>query len=242
MWSRQSPLTPRFSDRPVPEKDHQTKIENGKGDLPVSVYAEPMKKAVEYICQADPDLAATVNRIGPFRLERQQFKSVFEALARSIVFQQLSGKAASTIYGRFVAGFGDGQCPAPTAVDQANIEQLRSVGLSRPKAGYIKGLAKDHLSGQLVTLASLEKMDDAAIIESLTIAKGVGTWTAQMLLIFWLGRNDVLPVDDLGIQKGLQITLGLEQPVTPTQVAEHGQRWAPWRSVASWYLWRASEL
>jgi DNA-3-methyladenine glycosylase II len=201
-----------------------------------------MKEAVDHICQADPALAAIIKRVGPCRLERQQFESVFEALARSIVFQQLSGKAASTIYARFVARFGDGERPAPGAVDQADIEQLRSVGLSRPKAGYIKGLARNHLSGQLVSLASLEKMDDAAIIEALTIAKGVGAWTAQMLLIFWLGRSDVLPVDDLAIQKGLQITLGLEQPPTPVQVAEHGQRWAPWRSVASWYLWRATEL
>ena len=85
-------------------------------------------------------------------------------------------------------------------------------------------------------------MDDAAIIQALTIAKGVGPWTAQMLLIFWLGRDDVLPVDDLGIQKGLQVTLGLEAPATATQVAEHGQCWSPWRSIASWYLWRASEL
>lgn len=218
------------------------KTANGKGDLPDSVLAKSMKQAVDHICQADPTMAAIVKRIGPYGLERQDFESVFEALAHSIVFQQLSGKAANTIYGRFVAGFGDGHRPAATAVNQADIEQLRAVGLSRPKAGYIKGLAKDHLSGRLVTLASLEKMDDATIVESLTNAKGVGTWTAQMLLIFWLGRSDVLPVDDLGIQKGLQITLGLEQPASPAQIAEHGQLWAPWRSVASWYLWRATEL
>ena len=200
-----------------------------------------MEKAIDHICQADPALAAIVKRVGPYRLERQQFKSTFEALARSIVFQQLSGQAASTIYGRFVTGFGDGQGPAPAQVDQADIEQLRAVGLSRSKASYIKGLARDHLAGQLISLASLEKMDDAAIIQALTRAKGVGVWTVQMLLIFWLGRSDVLPIDDLGIQKGLQITLGLEQSVSPKQVAERGLRWAPWRSVASWYLWRATE-
>ena len=240
MWSRQSPLTASCSDRQVPDQACEIGTANGKGDLPVSVCQ--MKKAIDHICQADPALAAIIKRVGPYRLELQQFESVFEALARSIAFQQLSGKAARTIYVRFVSVFGDGQHPAPKAVDQASIEELRAVGLSRPKAGYIKGLARDHLSGQLVSLANLEKMDDATIIEALTVAKGVGTWTAQMLLIFWLGRSDVLPVDDLGIQKGLQITLDLEQPLSPTQVAEHGQRWAPWRSVASWYLWRATEL
>lgn len=201
-----------------------------------------MKKAIDHLSQADPALASIIKQVGPYRLQRQQFASVFEALTRSIVFQQLSGKAAGAIYGRFVAAFGDGRRAAAAAVDQADIEQLRAVGLSRPKAGYIKGLARDHLCGQLASLADLEKMDDDAIIESLTIAKGVGAWTAQMLLIFWLGRSDVLPVDDLGVQKGLQITLALEQPVTAAQLLEHGQRWAPWRSVASWYLWRATEL
>jgi DNA-3-methyladenine glycosylase II len=201
-----------------------------------------VKKAIDHLCRVDSQLAVTIKRVGPCRLERQQFGSVFEALSRSIVFQQLSGKAAGTIYGRFIAAFGDGLQPFPLAVDQAGIEQLRAVGLSRPKAGYIKGLARNHLAGQLPSLAKLEKMDDGTIIETLTSAKGVGVWTAQMLLIFWLGRSDVLPVDDLGVQKGLQITLGLEKIMTPAQVAKHGQRWAPWRSVASWYLWRACEL
>ena len=200
------------------------------------------KEAADHLCRVDPALAAIIKRVGPCRLVRQEFESVFEALAHSIVYQQLSGKAASTIYGRFATGFGDGRCPAPEAVDQADIEQLRAVGLSRPKAGYIKGLARDHLSGQLTALASLEKMDDAAIIKVLTAAKGVGPWTVQMLLIFWLGRKDVLPVDDLGIQKGLQVTLRLDQIASAAQVAEHGQCWSPWRSVASWYLWRATEL
>ena len=162
MWSRQLPLTASFSDRLVHERDCEIKTANGKGDLPVSVWH--MKKAIDHICQADPALASIIKRVGPYRLEPQQFESVFEALARSITFQQLSGKAARTIYARFVAAFGDGERPAPRKVDQASVEQLRSVGLSRPMAGYIKGLARDHLSGQLVSLASLEKMDDAAII------------------------------------------------------------------------------
>jgi DNA-3-methyladenine glycosylase II len=202
----------------------------------------PVNQAIDHICHVDSAMAVAIKRVGAYRLERQQFDSVFEALSRSIVFQQLSGKAAGTIYGRLVAAFGDGNRPLPSKVHQAQVEQLRAVGLSRPKAGYIKGLAGDHLAGQLPALADLEKMDDATIIESLTAARGVGTWTVQMLLIFWLGRHDVLPVDDLAIRKGLQITLGLDQPLSPVQVAAHGQCWAPWRSVASWYLWRVCHL
>jgi len=201
-----------------------------------------MREACEHLSRVDPALAVIIRRAGPCNLQPQPFESVFEALAHSIVYQQLSGKAAATIYGRFAIAFGDGQRPAPQIVAEAESEALRAVGLSRPKAGYIQGLAQSHLAGRLATVGELETMSDAEIIDSLTVAKGVGVWTAQMLLIFWLVRPDVLPVDDLGIQKGLRVVLGLEQLPDPAQVAEHGQIWAPWRSIASWYLWRAAEL
>ncbi len=183
-----------------------------------------------------------MDRVGPCRLERSEHASTFEALARSITYQQLSGKAAGTIYGRFVAKYGDGEVPDAERVARAQIRGLRSVGLSRSKGDYIRGLARSQCDGRLPDRTQLAKLDDAAAIDRLTEEKGVGVWTVQMLLMFWLERPDVLAPNDLGLQKGIQIVDGLRDLPTPAQVVERGEVWQPWRSVASWYLWRITEL
>ncbi len=182
-----------------------------------------------------------MDRVGPCRWQLAGYASTFEALARSITYQQLTGKAAGTIYGRFAKKYGDGQVPDPQRVARAQMRGLRGVGLSRGKSDYLRGLARSHCAGELPDRKALEGLDDPSAIQQLTQQKGVGSWTVQMLLMSWLGRPDVLAANDLGLQKGIQIIDGLSQLPSPAQVLERGQLWQPWRSVASWYLWRITE-
>lgn len=196
-----------------------------------------MKQVIATLKQSDPKLAATIEAVGPYRDERPDNWTTFEALSRSIVYQQLSGKAAGTIYGRFVRAFGHRGKPVAKYVMAASEDELRAVGLSRGKASYIRGLAEMPLP----TVRQLGGMADQEIIEALTEARGIGVWTAQMVLLFWLGRPDILPIDDLGIQKGLQRSYGLRKLPTPARVAREGRKWQPHRSVASWYLWRIAD-
>lgn len=197
-----------------------------------------MKQAIRALKKADPRLATTIELIGPYQAERPGRWTTFEALSRSIVYQQLSGKAAGTIYGRFVSAFGHRGKPVAKYVLAATEEELRTVGLSRGKANYIRGLAET----QLPSAAQLANMADQQVIDELIQSKGIGVWTAQMLLMFWMGRPDVLPVDDLGIQKGLQRAYKLRKLPSPKRVGLEGRKWRPFRSVASWYLWRAADL
>jgi len=164
----------------------------------------------------------------------------FQALTRSIVFQQLSGKAAGTILSRFNDLYPD-RSPTPDAVLATSDEQLRSVGLSRQKIGYMRDLATKVVSGEL-PLDRVEEMNDEDLIDHLVQVKGIGRWTAQMFLMFRLGRTDVLPDLDLGVQKGLQRAYGLRKMPTPKDVLRHGEKWAPYRTIASWYLWRVLEV
>ena len=179
--------------------------------------------------------------MAPPELGPRPFETAFQPLVRSVVYQQLSGKAAATIFGRLAVGFGDGEWPAAPRVASAELESLRAVGLSRQKATYILDLARAEVDGDMPHHRELEALDDEAIIRSLTAFRGIGRWTVEMLLMFWLGRPDVLPIDDLGIRKGIQLIDGLERPPTPREAAARGERWRPFRSVASWYLWRATE-
>ncbi|MEM7707786.1 MAG: DNA-3-methyladenine glycosylase 2 family protein [Pseudomonadota bacterium] len=183
-----------------------------------------------------------MDRIGSRPMQQALYASTFEALARAIAYQQLSGKAAGTIYGRFLARYGDGVTPDARRVARAQMRGLRSVGLSRGKSDYIRGLARSQVEGELPGRGELDQMDDDNIIGALTSQKGVGEWTVQMLLMSWLGRPDVLAPNDLGLQKGMAIVDGIDSLPTPAQLTERGEVWRPWRSVASWYLWRATEL
>ena len=160
----------------------------------------------------------------------------FDAVCRSIVFQQLSGKAAGTIHGRFQGLYG-GKTPLPAELASTSDEQLRSIGLSRQKSAYLKDLGSRVALGEL-PIETLHELSDEEIIVALTQVKGIGRWTAQMFLMFRLGRPDVLPELDLGVQKGIQRAYRLRKLPTPERVKKIGAKWAPYRTVGSWYMWR----
>jgi 3-methyladenine DNA glycosylase/8-oxoguanine DNA glycosylase len=186
-------------------------------------------------------MARLIDRIGPVRLRPRRLPP-FESLVHAIIHQQLSGQAAGTILGRFRALFRSDGFPGPQAVLEQSPERLRSAGLSRPKAGYVLGIARKAMDGHIPTLGECDRMTDAEIVERLTGIKGVGRWTAEMLLIFNLGRPDVLPVHDLGVRKGFQFAYGKGKLPTPERLARYGVRWAPYRTAAAWYLWRAADF
>ncbi|HVR60392.1 MAG TPA: DNA-3-methyladenine glycosylase [Polyangia bacterium] len=193
--------------------------------------------AVAHLRTADPVLARLIDRVGPFAINRDHDGTIFSALLRSIVYQQLSGKAAATILGRVQGLFRGGV--TPEKILRASDDKLRGAGLSRSKVLAVRDLARRTKAGELPTLEQILLMEDEAIVESLTTVRGIGRWTAEMLLIFRLGRPDVLPVDDYGVRKGFALAFRKRALPTREQLAKHGARWKPYRSVASWYLWRA---
>lgn len=211
--------------------------------------------AIAVLSAADPKLGKLIERAGPFTLRLAAQQSPFEALAEAIIYQQLHGRAAATIHARMLASFeplcGLGNHPSPQHLLDCPNEQLRSAGLSKNKMLALRDLAAKTLDGTVPTLAVIKKMSDDNIIEHLTQVRGIGRWTVEMLLIFRLGRPDVLPVDDYGVRKGFALTflrLKPTQKVTPDllatreQMERRGKKWAPWRSIASWYMWRACDL
>jgi len=200
----------------------------------------PIKKAVTHLRATDPVLAGVIDRVGPCRASVTTKGSHFGAVVRAIVYQQLSGSAAATIHGRVVALFG-GREPTPRALLKLDDVVLRSAGLSGQKTAYVKDLAA-HAVSRRFPLERLHEFGDDEVIATLTTVKGVGRWTAQMFLMFRLGRPDVLPDLDLGIQKGIQRAYGLRRLPTPPQVLTRGASWAPYRTIASWYLWRLLDL
>jgi len=184
----------------------------------------------------DPVLARLIKRCGPFELQPMACPSVFQALAESIVHQQLNGKAAASIFARFAALF-----PAPMKpihILAAAEEALRGAGLSRAKTVAIRDLAEKTEAGLVPTWAQLRKLEDEAIIERLVQVRGVGRWTVEMLLIFRLGRPDVWPVDDFAVRKAFGQVFGLESPKA-RDLADPAEAWRPYRSVVAWYLWRS---
>ena len=197
-----------------------------------------IKKAVKYLRQSDPELIPLLDafKIQDLKPETDYFKS----LTRSIVYQQLSGKAAKTISDRFILLYKDKSYPTPVDVINIDHEKLRSVGLSNSKAQYIKNIAHAFLDNP-DTYDSLEKMDDQDIIDTLITIKGVGPWTAQMFLMFTLNRPDVFPVTDLGVQKGFKHYYKLSEMPTPGQMLKKSEQWAPYRTVVSLYFWRLLE-
>ncbi|HEX6629367.1 MAG TPA: DNA-3-methyladenine glycosylase [Gemmatimonadaceae bacterium] len=194
------------------------------------------RKAIAHLRKVDPRLGEVIDRIGPYKGWPSGNGTHFDAVARSIVFQQLSGKAAGTIHGRFQGLYG-GRTPHPQELAITSDEQLRSIGLSRQKSAYLKDLGARVASGQL-PIETLHELTDEEIITALTQVKGIGRWTAQMFLMFRLGRLDVLPDLDLGIQKGMQKAYRLRKLPTPERVKKIGAKWAPYRSIGSWYMWR----
>ena len=197
------------------------------------------RAAVRHLKRADPRLAAVIEKVGPCRLEIRSEGTHFEYLLRSIVYQQLSGKAAATIHGRVVALLGG--TATPEGILATTDEAFRAAGLSRQKTGYARDLARQASAGA-VPFDHIESLDDEAIIAALSSVKGVGRWTAQMFLMFRLGRPNVLPSEDLGIRKGVQLAYRTRGMPPPKRVLAIGRPWSPYATVASWYLWRLLDL
>lgn len=197
------------------------------------------RAALSHLRRADPVLGGIIDRVGPYRLEVKRTGTHYDALVRSIVFQQLSGKAAGTIHRRFLELYPGRRARAELVIATTD-ERLRSAGLSRQKIGYLRDLAA-RVADRSLPLAHLGRLPDDAIIEHLVQVKGIGRWTAQMFLMFRLGRPDVLPELDLGVQNAIRLAYGLGTRPTPKDVLRIGAPWRPWASVASWYLWRSLE-
>jgi len=196
-------------------------------------------RAARALARADPLLGRLIRRVGRCRLELDAIKSPFAALAEAIVYQQLTGRAAATIHGRFLALFRPRRVVSPGEVLAAPHDALRAAGLSRAKIAALKDLAAKTKDGTVPPLRALRKMDEEEIVARLTRVRGVGRWTVEMLLIFRLGRPDVLPAGDYGIRKGFARAFRTRALPTPRQVLRRGERWRPYRTTASWYLWRA---
>ncbi|MCI0745815.1 MAG: DNA-3-methyladenine glycosylase [Verrucomicrobia subdivision 3 bacterium] len=199
------------------------------------------RKACEYLCGCDPALGKWIERIGPVKHKPHRFPP-FQSLIRAIIHQQLSGKAAGTILQRFEALFPNSSFPSPAEVLALTPERLRGAGLSRGKTVYVRDCAEKALGGVVPSLEAVDRMSDEELIARLTTIKGVGRWTVEMLLIFNLGRPDVLPIHDLSIQKGFKIVLGRRRMPLPQAIEKYGELWKPHRTTASLYLWRASVM
>ncbi len=199
-------------------------------------------EAVAALAAADKRMARLIERAGPFTMRPEKLQSPFEALLRSIVSQQLSGAVAKVIYSRVEALLPKQRARMPQAVLDAADDTLRGAGLSRAKVAAVKDLAAKTLEGVVPTMAKLQKLDDDEVVRRLVAVRGIGVWTVQMLLIFRLGRPDVLPVADLGVRKGFMFTYGAGELPEAEEMTRKARRWRPYRSVASWYLWRAVEL
>ncbi|MGH7316452.1 MAG: DNA-3-methyladenine glycosylase family protein [Candidatus Rokuibacteriota bacterium] len=198
------------------------------------------RPAIRHLSTVDPVMRALIRRVGPCGLAVRNH-SPFETLVRAIAHQQIHGRAAEAILGRFIALFPGRRFPAPAEVAAMPARKMRRAGFSRGKIRAIKHIARKACAGLVPTRRACHRLTDEAIIERLTELHGVGQWTVEMLLLFTLGRPDVLPVDDFGVREGFRVAYGRRRQPTPKQLLRHGERWRPYRSVAAWYLWRAAE-
>jgi DNA-3-methyladenine glycosylase II len=198
--------------------------------------------AAKILAKADGRLAKVIKLAGPCTIAPPRLQSPFELLAKAIVYQQLSRKAAATIFGRVHALYPRCRVLNAERVIETPQGELRRCGMSAAKIAALKDLAAKSLDGTVPKLRKLRQLSDHEIIERLTAVRGIGVWTVEMLLIFQLGRSDVLPVGDLGVRKGYMRTYGHKSLPTPTELRAAGEDWRPFRSVASWYLWRALDL
>jgi O-6-methylguanine DNA methyltransferase len=204
-------------------------------------FSEASSKILPYLKQQDPILGAWIEQLGSCGLQPERGHSVFAALTRAIIYQQLHGKAAATILKRLMDLFPDRDFPGPEALLQRSEADLLGVGLSRNKLRSIQDLATQVLAQRIPSFEELDTWSDAQIVERLCLVRGIGPWTAEMLLIFNLGRRDVLPVSDLGVRKGYQKLFRKREMPSADQLLRHGEAWRPFRSIVAWYLWRAAE-
>ena len=196
------------------------------------------EEAIEHLTKADKVLARLIRQVGPCGLKARKRCSPFQALVQSVAHQQLNGIAANTILGRVMALYPRRKFPTPDDVLATPDEKLRGAGLSRAKVASIKDIAAKTVEGVVPPARTIAKMPDAEILERLTTIRGVGPWTVEMLLIFKLGRLDVLPATDFGVRKGFALIFMRDELPKPAELLEYGERWRPYRSIASWYLWR----
>jgi len=200
------------------------------------------EQALRHLCETDRVLGALIQRVGPCRLTPRNGRSPFESLVRAVVYQQLNGTAAATILKRVKALFPNRRFPRPQDLVRISDAKLRGAGLSRAKTAAVKDIAAKTLAGVVPTSRMIARMPNEEIVDRLTLLRGVGPWTVEMLLIFTLGRPDVLPVTDYGVRKGFARTYGWKDLPEPKELREFGERWKPYRTTAAWYFWRALEL
>ena len=201
-----------------------------------------MSEALRHLRRVDPVMAQLIRRAGPFIVKPARGAGPYEALVQAVAHQQLTGKAAKTILGRFYALYGIDCCPEPAHLVGTPDDRLRACGFSRAKTAALKDIAARTLDGTIPPRRALARMKDEAIIARLVEARGVGRWTVEMFLMFTLGRPDVLPVDDYGVRLGYKVAYGKRTLPKPKSLAKIGERWAPYRTTASWYLWRAVDF
>ena len=228
----------------LPDPEHNEPICNARTLRRNCVVPMPYdwNHALAHLRRRDRDLSRIIDVVGPRKPARLgSAQTPFATLLRSIVYQQLSGKAAGSIHRR-VLGLFPNRRPSARALLALDDAELRAAGLSRSKVLSVRDLATRAAARKIPSRRALDAMDDEAIIEQLTEIRGIGRWTVEMLLIFTLDRPDVLPVTDLGIRRGFMVCRGADELPEPAELLAHGEIWRPWRSVASWYLWRASEL
>lgn len=199
-----------------------------------------MRNAIRHLSAVDPAMANLIRRVGRcgYTQDRQE---PYEALVRSIAHQQLHGAAARTILGRFLALYPDSSFPSPEQVLSATDASMRSCGFSAGKTAAIRDIAIKRLEGIVPSRRAAARLGNEELIARLMVIRGVGRWTVEMMLMFTLGRMDILPVDDFGVREGYRKLHGLDVQPRPRELAAIGEMWSPWRSVASWYLWRAAE-
>ena len=197
--------------------------------------------ANKHLADCDPCLASLIAETIPYQIDVTEAHSPYEALLESITHQSISGKAAATIYARIKALSSSGRAPSPQEMMKLPPKKLRKAGLSGAKVLAMKDLAQKTIDGIVPTLEQAEKMSDEELVERLVSVRGIGAWTVEMFLIFRLGRPDVLPIHDLGVKKGWSVAYGKKHMPKPNELLEFGERWRPYRTVASWYMWRAFE-
>jgi|TARA_B100001778_G_C18595770_1_gene634611 DNA-3-methyladenine glycosylase II len=197
--------------------------------------------ATRYLVNADPDLAKIIRKVGSCTLKPDKSRTIFASLVKSIVYQQLTGKVAAVIFSRLLGLFPEKRFPSPENILSISIERLRSAGLSYQKANYIQNIAQASIDGIIPQTRVANRMTNQQLVSQLTSIKGVGIWTVEMLLIFKLGRLDVLPVNDYGVQKGFALMKCLDKHPKPKELVVAGNCWSPYRTVATWYLWQAAD-
>jgi 3-methyladenine DNA glycosylase/8-oxoguanine DNA glycosylase len=200
-----------------------------------------LQKAMQHLSARDEKLAELIANTVPFQTDSDHLQSPYEALLESIAYQSISGKAAATIFARIKALSSNGRPPSPEEMLKLPNRKLRKAGLSGAKVVAMKDLAKKTIEGVVPTLEQSQSLSDEELVKRLDSVRGIGVWTVEMFLIFRLGRPDVLPIHDLGVKKGWSVTYGKKHMPKPKELLKFGERWRPYRTVASWYMWRAFE-